>query len=124
MEYKTEILETINNQSLTFYKLYVDDKCYFDEFVEEISDNERYTKELATIYAYMDFLGAHLLPEKKFNIIEGCGRSDLFEFKTKHLRVYVILVKPSVYVVAGGYKITQKKDIARLKKRIAGFPEE
>lgn len=124
MEYKTEILETINNQSLTFYKLYVDDKCYFDEFVEEISDNERYTKELATIYAYMDFLGSHLLPEKKFNIIEGCGRSDLFEFKTKHLRVYVILVKPSVYVVAGGYKITQKKDIARLKKRIAGFPEE
>lgn len=124
MEYKTEILETINNQSLTFYKLYVDDKCYFDEFVEEISDNERYIKELATIYAYMDFLGTHLLPKTKFNIIKGCGRSDLFELKTKHLRVYVILVKPSVYVVAGGYKITQNKDIARLKKRIAGFPEE
>lgn len=123
MEYKTELLDIVNNPNYTYYKLYVDDKCLFDEFVEEVSRSVKNMKELKTIYAYMDFLGAQLLPKEKFNSIEDGKRSDLFEFKTKHLRVYIILDKPYVYVVAGGYKVTQDKDIARFKKRIKGFPE-
>ena len=123
MGYRKEILDTINNLNYTFYKLYVDDKCLFDDFVDDISDNKIYMKELRTIYAYMDYLGSQKIPNTKFNSIVDSGRSDLFEFKSKHLRVYVILIKPSVYVVAGGYKTTQKKDIARFKKKIVRFHE-
>ena len=123
MIYRTELLDIVNNPNYTYYKLYVDDKCLFDEFVEEVSRSVKNMKELKTIYAYMDFLGSQLLPKEKFNSIGDGKRSDLFEFKTKHLRVYIILDNPYVYVVAGGYKVTQDKDIARLKKRIKGFPE-
>lgn len=123
MRYHIEVLDIINNPNYTFYKLYVDEKCHFDEFVQEISTNVRNMKEMKMIYAYMDFLGAQLLPKEKFNSIEDAKRSDLYEFKTKHLRVYVILRKPCIYVVAGGYKTTQDKDVARFKKRIKGFPE-
>lgn len=123
MEYRTEPFDIIANPNYTYYKLYVDDKCLFDEFVEEINGNLKDMKELKAIYLYMDFLGAKLLPKEKFNSIDDSKRSDLFEFKSKHLRVYVILDKPYIYIVAGGHKTTQDKDIARFKKRIKGFPE-
>lgn len=124
MEYRTEVFNQINNPNYTYYKLYVDEKCAFDEFVEDVSSNVEYIKELKNIYTYMDYLGRQMLPRKKFNSIKDGKRNDLFEFKTKHLMVYVILVRPNVYVIAGGYKNTQDKDVDRFKKRIKGFPEK
>lgn len=122
MKYRIEPFNTINNRCYTYYKLYVDDKCLYDEFVEEISTNIQNMKELKNILAYMDILGAQKLPKTKFNSIKDGKRSDLFEFKTKHLRVYIILDRPYIYVVAGGHKTTQDRDVERFKKRIKGFP--
>ena len=124
MKYREELFDLIENPQYTYYKLFVDNKCLFDEFVEEISDNIRSMKELNTIYAYMELLGAQLLPKEKFNSIKDSKRSDLFEFKTKHLRVYVIVQKPYIYIIAGGNKTTQDKDVARMKARIKDFRKE
>ena len=37
--YKTEIFEVTNNPQYTYYKLYVDGKCAFDDFLDEIKKN-------------------------------------------------------------------------------------
>ena len=122
-EYREEPLEIVNNEEYTYYKLYVDEKCYFDEFYEEVVDDVRYCNKMAAIITYMDELGAQLIPKEKFRNIKGLNRSDVFEFKKKPLRVYVIKQKPNIYVVMGGYKNEQKNDISILKKRIKDFPE-
>ena len=62
-------------------------------------------------------------PKTKFNHIEDERRSDIFEFKKDRLRVYVIKQKPNFFVVIGGYKGTQKKDINVLKSKIKDFPK-
>lgn len=123
MDYRTEPFDIVNNDNYNYFKLFVDEKCVFDDFVEEVSSNVKNMKELKVIYTYMEYLGAQMLPATKFNSIKGVARSDVFEFKTKHLRVYVVVQKPYIYIVAGGYKTTQDKDIARFKKRIKDFPE-
>lgn len=64
----------------------------------------------------------HKLPKTKFRQINvSPPRTDVFEFKKNNLRIYVILQKPDVYVVMGGYKNTQKQDVAVLGKRLKGF---
>ena len=64
------------------------------------------------------------LPRTKFNHIDDNNRSDIFEFKKDRLRVYVIKQKPNVFIVIGGFKGNQKKDINILKSRIKNFPED
>ncbi len=63
-------------------------------------------------------------PATKFNHIEDSQRSDMFEFKKDRLRIYVIKQKPDIYIVVGGFKGTQKKDIKLLKSLIKDFPKE
>ena len=63
------------------------------------------------------------LPKTKLNHIESNDRTDIFEFKKDRLRVYVLKQKPNVFIVIGGYKATQKKDISVLKSRIKDFPK-
>lgn len=69
-------------------------------------------------------------PKTVFNPIKGKKvkkneqRNDLYEFKSKHLRVYVVLQKPNVFVVMGGSKNTQDTDPAALHKRLKGFPTQ
>lgn len=124
MKYRIEPYEAVNNSTFTFYKLYVDGKCLFDEFCEEVNLNDKDKNALKKIHSYMDNLGTSLMPKTKFNHVKDGKRSDLFEFKKDSLRVYVIKKNPSVYIVVGGYKATQKKDIKRFKERIKGFPEK
>ena len=66
-----------------------------------------------------------LTSKEKFNHIQGgkYDRKDVYEFKKDKLRVYVILIKPNVYVVYGGYKKEQQKDIARIFNAINTFDE-
>lgn len=56
--------------------------------------------------------------------IEDSRRNDLFEFKKDRLRVYVIKQKPDIYIVVGGFKGSQKKDIKLLKSLIKDFPKD
>lgn len=121
-KYKTEILDLVNNPNYTYYKLYVDGKCNFDEFYEEIAHNVADLKNMAAIVRYMDALSAQLLPSTMYNYIHDKKRTDLYEFKKKNIRVYVIDQRPSIYVVMGGYKSSQKRDIANLKEKVKEFP--
>lgn len=41
--------------------------------------------------------------------------------KKNDIRVYVIMRKPNVFVVLGGYKGEQNSDIKRIKKLVNGF---
>ena len=123
-EYKTEVLDIVKNPSYTYYKLYVNDRCYFEDFYNEVMEDVKGSNDMASIVGLMENLGAQLLPAAKFNHIHDAKRSDLFEFKKNKLRVYVIKQEPVISVVMGGHKNEQKSDIAKLKKRVKDFPKK
>lgn len=124
-EYSTELFDLTNNPNYTYYKLFVDGKCEFDDFLESIKENIADKDSMDAIITYMDILSAQLLPSKIYNHIVGAKRSDLFEFKKNNLRVYVIDQRPNIFIVMGGYKKTQKKkDIPRLIRKTKDFPKK
>ena len=105
--------------------MFVDGKCEFDDFLQEVNKNVADKKNMNSIIAYMDSLSAQLLPSIIYNHIESGERHDLYEFKKKNLRVYVIDQRPNIYIVMGGYKSTQKKkDIPRLIRKTKDFPNK
>ena len=124
-EYKTEPYEDVDNPQYTFHKLYIDGVCHFDEFLTTIEKNAADKKLFNYIIQYMDGItDQNRYPATKFNHIEDDNRSDIFEFKKDRLRVYVIKQKPNFFIVLGGYKGKQKKDIKVLKSLIKDFPKE
>lgn len=124
-DYETKPYEDVNNPQYRFYKLYVDGVCQFEQFIEEISQNAADVKLFSALIAYMDNLtDSNRFPATKFNHIEDSRRCDMFEFKKDRLRIYVIKQKPDIYIVVGGFKVTQKKDIKLLKSLIKDFPKE
>ena len=118
LTFATEILDEVKEGRLTFYKLIIDGRCLYDEFCDEVEDNVQSKKHLNVIRTYMNLLAQSdcLLPKAKFNSIKKGGDIIGYEFKKDSLRVYVIKETPDVYVVLGGYKNTQKKDIERFAK--------
>ena len=91
-----------------FYKLSKDGTCQIDEFENKLE--EVYKTELRTIYAYMDQV-ANLkpLPQNKFHFYnDGKGGFREFEFKSKHLRVYGIVINEGKLIILGGTKANQK----------------
>ncbi len=124
-EYRAELFDLANNPNYTYYKLYVDGKCEFDDFLEEIKKNIADKASMDAIITYMDILSAQSLPSHIYNHIVGAKRSDLYEFKKNKLRVYVIDQRPNIYIVMGGHKSTQKKnDIPRLIRKTKDFPKK
>lgn len=124
-EYSTKLFDLTNNPNYTYYRLFVDGKCEFDDFLQEVNKNVADKKNMNAIIAYMDSLSAQLLPSIIYNHIESGERHDLYEFKKKNLRVYVIDQRPNIYIVMGGYKSTQKKkDITRLIRKTKDFPNK
>lgn len=124
-EYSTKLFDLTNNPNYTYYRLFVDGKCEFDDFLQEVNKNVADKKNMNAIIAYMDSLSAQLLPSIIYNHIESGERHDLYEFKKKNLRVYVIDQRPNIYIVMGGYKSTQKKkDIPRLIRKTNDFPNK
>jgi hypothetical protein len=109
-----------------FEKLFVNDVCLIDEFEQEIVSNQQHISELKTIYAYMNFLASgRILPEKKFRKIKtGKNSQNLYEFKSKHLRVYVFSIPRGKMVVLGGYKKNQKADIKIFKSIVKEYFEQ
>lgn len=124
-EYSTKLYDDVNNPQYKFYKLYIDGACQFDKFLEEIERNHKDKKLFNYIIQYMDGItDQNRYPHTKFNHIDDNKRSDIFEFKKDHLRVYVIKQKPNFFIIIGGYKSDQKKDIKILKSKIKDFPKE
>lgn len=119
-KYELRKFEPVNNKTYQFQDVSVNGKYLFQEFLENLKD-QRDIKKLINIYSYMDMLSASMLPKSKFRHIEGLKRNDVYEFKKDDIRVYVIMQRPSVFVVLGAYKGTQNKDIKRIDKLFDGF---
>lgn len=111
-----KITEIIGKSNI--FKLFVGDKCQFDDFEAEVYENGQYIEEIASIYALMeDVANNRLLPKTKFRDITPSSKEKVkeYEFKSKHLRVYAIKFKDGKVIVLGGYKNTQKKDIVKFR---------
>ena len=79
-------------------------------------------KKLNAIYGYMDsFSPSLLLPKTKFRHVDGIKRKDVYEFKKNDIRVYVIMKRPSVFVILGAYKGTQKQDYKNISNLFNDF---
>lgn len=120
--YKKELFDLIHNKECTFYKLFIDGKCLFDEFVEELKKMPMDYKCLPSVYALMERYSPHQpLPPKKFRNIKGIKRKDVYEFKSNKVRIYVILNCPKVYIITGSVKNDQDKTIKRIDKKIKDY---
>ncbi len=120
-DYCTQKFDLIHNESYTYYKLYINNKCQFDEFCEEVKRRVSDNESLQAIYGYMELLGALPLPESKHRIIKDAEQRDIWEFKKNSIRVYVVKTMKEVYIVMGGYKADQKRDIEMVKRRVKQF---
>ena len=102
-------IDAVNGKQ-KFYKLIKDGICLIDDFENDLE--EAYNPELKTIYAYMDQV-ANLksLPKTKFHFYnKDKGGYREFEFKSKHLRVYGIVINEGKLIILGGTKANQDND--------------
>lgn len=116
-EYSLNKIEEIDGKQV-FYKLEVGGECQFDEYVKEIEKEGQYVEEYYSLIANMeDVANNNLLPKTKFRDITLSKKDKVkeYEFKTKHLRVYVIKNDAGKLVLLGGYKNSQKKDINKFR---------
>ena len=64
----------------------------------------------------MGCFGDYMMPQKYFRQIKEVKEKDIYEFKKDDIRIYVKLEKPNVFIILGGFKNSQKKDIQQVKK--------
>jgi len=103
-------IKTIKGKQ-SFFDLEINGVGQFDSFSKEAA--VQYESELLTLNARMDLVAnLERLPKQKFrDITPAKEQVKEYEFKTKHLRLYVIHIeKTGKVVILGGYKNTQKKD--------------
>lgn len=121
-KYEITRYELVNNGIYHFKKLTIDGRCHIQEFYDSIKDNPKLLDKFDAIISYMDNMSPQIrYPDTKFKHINDVGRSDVFEFKRKPLRVYVVKQEPDICVVLGGMKTDQKPDIKWLKKALKDF---
>jgi len=102
---------------IKFFKLVKDGKCEFDEFETEARKN--FSNELFKIFAYMDRVSnlMSMSSDKFRDITQKREKVKEYEFKTRHLRVYVIKEEQSGnIIICGGYKNTQERDIKHFRE--------
>lgn len=124
MEYKTIETEIVRNKNnVQFYELELDGKRLFSEFHENLIDaNDK--KKFTAVVALMDnFSFNQRLPDKLFRQIKNIDRNDVYEFKKANLRIYVIMQKPNMFIIIGGYKTNQQKDIEKIDRYTKRLPE-
>lgn len=112
-----DIKEISANGKVHFYKLVKNGTCMFDDFCASIQENSQEQKNILTIFTYMDYIAINdgILPATKLNSIKKGNKVVGYEFKHKDMRVYFIKAYPNAYIVLGGYKKQQKKDIAKFQ---------
>lgn len=121
-QYETSRYELVNNEIYRFKKLTINGRCHIQEFYESIQKQPKLLAKFDAIIAYMDKMGPHIrYPQEIFRQIKGVDRQDVFEFKKKPLRVYVVKQEPDIFVVLGGMKNEQDDDIRWLKKALKDF---
>lgn len=124
-DYQKEYYDEIENCKYDFYKLYRDGKCEYDLFVKTLVPKTD-IEELQQIKAIMDKVDVNNMPLSKYrHISSGRGskrRKDVYEFKSKHLRVYAIKTDKDYYLLLGGYKKSQDNDIEKVFKKYNEVP--
>lgn len=124
MNYSRISCDLVLNEEYVFYKLVINGKCQFDEFLCEIEKNVQRAKSFKSIIALMDsFSASRKLPDTKFRYIHSRYRSDIYEFKKNDIRVYVIKDKSDITIAMGGYKQNQKKDLQKLDRDLKDYPK-
>lgn len=120
-EYNARPFTLVSNKVCTFYEVSVNGKYLFQEFLKEVEKSSVDKKSIKAIFRYMDmFNPTTFFPKNIFRHIEG-GKQSYWEFKKNNLRVYVIKQEPSVFILLGGYKNKQERDIKRIKKLFDDF---
>ena len=124
MEYRTLETEIIHNiHNVQFYELELDGKKLFSEFIEDLTDAKD-KKTFIAIATIMDnFSFNQKLPKEKFRPIKSIKRKNVYEFKKNNIRVYVLMQEPDMFVILGGYKADQKKDIHKVDLYTKELPE-
>lgn len=112
-------LESVRKDGkLKFFKLLKDEVSPFDLFYEEMIKDAKHKKDILHILTMMDYMAEkdEKLPKEKVNSIKEGDKVIGIELKKNDLRVYCIKQEPDVFVVLGGYKKNQVKDIKYLKR--------
>jgi len=98
-----------------FEQLMVDGIGQLDEFEKDVMGTT-YSGELKKLFTYMEYLSNNnTLPEKIFRELKPSKNPKEYEFKSKHLRIYVTQQFSGKIVVIGGYKNSQKQDIKKFR---------
>ena len=103
---------------ISFYKLFKNGVCEFDEFIAEIKNDSNYENEIKKIQIIMQQLSEmQFLPDAKFKELKGYKDNiKEYEIKTHSLRVYIFHEENTgKIIVSGGRKTTQKKDITHFR---------
>ncbi len=121
-EYSTVPFDLVHNVNYEYYKLLINGKCHFDDFYESIQKDKNSLDAFDKIISMMDDFSPRLrLPFTKFRHIEGVGRNDVYEFKCRNIRIYVVMQAPDIYVVIGGVKGKQDKTLRWLRQSLNEF---
>lgn len=123
-EFYLRPIDDIDNPKYDFYLLYKDGRNFYEDFLRSLKQKSDFD-ELDTVIALMDKVDNNNLPSAKYRHISGgkYDRKDVYEFKSKHLRIYAIKMTPDYYIVLGGYKKGQEKDIAKIFRHFNELPE-
>jgi len=107
---KAQMAAVKNRNNYKFYEIYKNDKSFFKEFTDSLTQ-QKDKDALAAIYAQMDAFGPNLLNSTIVNHIRGGkhDRNDVYEFKKENIRIYFILERPNVLVLLGGFKSKGKQ---------------
>lgn len=116
-EFTVVELEDINNPNYEYFIVLKNGNNLYEEFVDSITQKK--DKEgLYKISSTMDFYGLPNInfTDEKFRHIEGNknDRDDVFEFKGNNIRIYAIKTENRFFILMGGFKKNQKKDIKKV----------
>ncbi|HBB01262.1 MAG TPA: hypothetical protein DCZ19_09380 [Porphyromonadaceae bacterium] len=118
-------IEAIKGGKYDFYKLEINGTCALDVFEKEIRTNKQYYSEFTTLISYAQlFSDGSIIPPGKLGTIHlNIKNVFVFEFKSKHLRIYFFHSKsnPDRIVALCGYKNKQKSDINSLTSLIKRY---
>lgn len=114
--YQTRQFEYVHGSYYEYRELAVDGKYLFSGFLDELRNSRDDVRKLMHIYSLMAALSPSvMLPARKFRKYT-CKIDGVFEFKKDDIRVYVLKKSPEIYVVLGGYKDNQKRDVGRIEQ--------
>lgn len=120
-KYKIEKIEILGAK-IDFFKLFINEKCLFDDFLKEVEKSGNYNKEIEKIKFIMNeiALNNYNIPSNWFKELVK-NKNDIYkdyEIRTNNLRVYLFKQEKTghIIVLAGIKKPKeQDKDIEKMR---------